>query len=58
MSNADDVTDTCLTCHGEGRIANDDERTPWSFWASLPPGSDLAVKIGLIRPIPCPDCAS
>lgn len=50
------MSETCSTCLGEGQIANDDERTPWSAWASLPPGSDLAVRLGLVYPIPCPDC--
>ena len=51
------MPETCSTCQGEGQIANDDERTPWSAWANLPPGSDLAVRMGLVFPIPCPDCS-
>jgi hypothetical protein len=26
------------------------------MWEDLPPGSDIAVRIGLVVPIPCPDC--
>lgn len=47
----------CSKCGGCGQIANDDEGTPWAFWETLPPGSDLAVRMGLIWPIPCPQCA-
>ena len=48
----------CHTCRDEGVIANDDDGTPWSFWAELKPPSNLAVVAGLVKPIPCPDqCA-
>lgn len=46
----------CLRCWGEGRIANSDEGEPWSTWEALPPGSDLAVRMGFVRPIDCPEC--
>lgn len=46
----------CLKCHGEGRVANSDDMEPWSAWESLPPGSDLAVRMGIVQPIDCPDC--
>lgn len=46
----------CGRCWGEGRIANSDDGEPWSVWESLMPGSDLAVKLGVVRPIPCPAC--
>lgn len=48
----------CGRCEGCGQIANDEDGSPWSAWASLPPGSDLAVRMGLVRPIPCPECAA
>ncbi len=48
----------CKRCDGTGRIANTDEGEPWSDWASLPPGSDLAVQLGHVKPIPCPVCQS
>lgn len=49
--------ENCAKCWGEGRIGNDHEGTPWSFWESLPPGSDLAVRLGFVRPIDCPECS-
>lgn len=50
---------TCRSCDGEGRTdSNPDisERAPWSFWTNLPPGSDLAVRLGLVRPMKCANC--
>ena len=47
----------CVKCMGEGRIASGDEGAPWSFWESLPPGSDLAVRMGFVYPIDCPKCS-
>jgi len=49
-------TDDCPRCHGCGRIANDDDGSPWSAWESLPPGSDIAVRLGLVQPMTCPTC--
>lgn len=46
----------CGTCAGCGRIANDDDRTPWKYWEELPVQSALAVVAGIVRPLPCPDC--
>ncbi len=49
----------CWTCEGEGRTdGNDDisERAPWSFWENLPPGSDLFVRLGLVKPVDCTEC--
>lgn len=51
-----DGVQCCTKCDGCGRIANDDEGTPWSFWESLPIRSGAAVLMGLVRPIPCPRC--
>ena len=51
-----DSKDECRRCEGCGQIANSDEGEPWTAWASLPPGSDLAVQLGMVKPIPCPDC--
>ena len=47
---------TCNKCDGEGRIANTEEGEPWSLWANLPVKSAMALMMGLVRPIPCPDC--
>jgi len=49
-------TRECSRCSGCGEIANDDDGTPWKYWAELPPGSDLAVKAGIVSPIECPEC--
>lgn len=48
----------CRRCEGFGLIADTEEGEPWSAWASLPHGSDLAVAAGLVQPIPCPDCTA
>lgn len=52
----------CMKCNGEGFTGSDDENAPWSFWESLPPGSDLAVRLGLVRmglvtKITCSECS-
>jgi len=46
----------CPKCEGCGQIANDDEGSPWTFWKNLPDGSNAAVKLGLVKPVPCPRC--
>jgi len=51
------MTNKCLVCDGEGQVANTETGEPWSYWANLPPGSDIAVKMGLVRPIPCKACS-
>jgi hypothetical protein len=48
---------SCPACDGCGQVADSDDREPWTVWASLPPGSDLAVRAGMVRPMPCPRCA-
>lgn len=46
----------CTTCDGCGRIANDDEGVPWTHWERLPFEAKVAVRMGLVQPIPCPVC--
>lgn len=46
----------CPRCQGCGKIANDDDGSPWTAWENLPPGSDPAVKMGIVKPIECPSC--
>ena len=46
----------CLKCRGCGKVANTEEQEAWVYWEELPPGSDLAVRSGLVRPVPCPEC--
>lgn len=53
---SDQPTTECPTCAGCGRVANDDERTPWKYWAELPLQSSAAVLLGVVRPVSCPDC--
>lgn len=56
MSKQHVTNSVCRKCQGCGKIANSDEGEPWTMWEDLPPGSDLAVQLGLVRPIPCPAC--
>ena len=48
----------CKRCHGSKLVANSDDMDAWCHWAELPPGSDIAVRAGIVRAVPCPDCAS
>lgn len=47
---------TCSRCDGCGKIADSDSGEPWSAWLTLPVGSAVAVTMGIVKPIPCPDC--
>jgi len=49
-------TKKCTRCDGCGQVADSDSGEPWTAWASLPPGSDLAVRMGIVKPVPCPEC--
>jgi hypothetical protein len=46
----------CDRCDGCGRIANSEDQEPWTDWTNLPAHSQLAIRIGLVVPITCPDC--
>lgn len=46
----------CRRCWGCGQLANSNDQEPWTVWEELPPGSDLAVRLGIVIPVPCPDC--
>ncbi len=49
----------CRHCDGRGKVDNNpdySEQAPWSAWENLPPGSDIAVKLGIVKPQDCPDC--
>lgn len=51
------VTKTkCGRCDGCGRLANTEDREPWTAWTSLPVDSAIAVVMGLVRPEPCDAC--
>lgn len=49
-------TTPCPRCLGDKQIANSDDGERWSAWANLPAGSDLAVQVGIVKPITCPEC--
>ena len=51
-----DYQQKCGKCQGCGKIANDEEGSPWSLWESLPWPSAVAVTTGLVHPVDCPDC--
>lgn len=46
----------CRRCAGCGKIADSDDGEPWKYWQDLPPGADLAVRAGIVKPITCPAC--
>lgn len=46
----------CERCDGCGNVANTRNGEPWTEWSTLPPGSDLAVRAGIVRPVSCPSC--
>jgi hypothetical protein len=50
------ATKPCPRCLGCGQLANSDDREPWSAWEALPPGSDLAVQLGIVQPEDCDEC--
>jgi hypothetical protein len=45
----------CPHCDGCGQVA-DRDGAPWNLWQDLPAGSDLAVRMGLVKPVPCSEC--
>ena len=46
----------CWNCEGCGRIANDEEGNPWTYWEKLPEESKAAVRFGIIKPVTCDQC--
>lgn len=46
----------CPRCEGCSQLADTDDREPWTYWTSLPTESQLAIHLGLVRPIPCDTC--
>jgi hypothetical protein len=50
------MREKCKRCDGCGKIASDEQGSPWTAWERLPPGSDLAARLGLVLPVRCPDC--
>ncbi len=50
-------TPRCPRCEGCGKLADSDDREPWTVWENLPLRSAGAVLLGLVKPIECPDCS-
>jgi len=46
----------CERCNGCGQVADSETGEPWSYWEELPPGSDIAVRMGIVKPKSCPVC--
>jgi len=46
----------CPDCDGCGKVANTENREPWSAWAALPLQNAQAVILGFVRPVTCPRC--
>jgi len=46
----------CERCDGCGKLADTEERGPWTAWTSLPLRSAVAVIAGLVKPITCDVC--
>lgn len=50
------TTDVCQKCEGCEQVADTEEQEPWTAWLDIPLKSSMAVVMGLVRPIPCPEC--
>lgn len=46
----------CSACAGCGKVANDEDHTPWKYWAEMPLQSSVAVLMGLVKPETCLNC--
>lgn len=46
---------SCHSCWGSGLVGNDEDKTPWPVWAAMPPANAVAVSLGIVRPVPCPE---
>lgn len=47
--------DACGRCLG-WKMVDNGEMQSWKHWAELPQRSAVAIQLGLVRPIECPDC--
>lgn len=50
-----DGPNACQRCLGWKQV-DDGGHQSWKYWANLPSPSDIAVRMGLVRPVQCPDC--
>lgn len=46
----------CQRCDGCGKIANSERGEPWTVWENIPEESKMAIKLGVVKPLMCPDC--
>ena len=46
----------CIKCDGCGKVADTEDREPWTEWTALPLQSSVAVLIGIVKPIQCLEC--
>jgi hypothetical protein len=46
----------CGACDGCGFIADDEDHTPWRYWAELEPPANMAVVAGIVKPVICDAC--
>ena len=47
--------DACTQCLGWKRVA-EESGDSWKYWAELTPPSNIAVQMGLVKPVECPHC--
>lgn len=47
--------DACTQCLGWKRVAEESGES-WKYWAELPAPSNLAVQLGVVKPVECPRC--
>jgi hypothetical protein len=45
----------CDRCAGCGYL-DDGEMQPFKYWLELPVQSAVALQMGLVKPVECPDC--
>jgi hypothetical protein len=46
----------CQRCDGCGLLADDDEKSPWKYWEELEPPANIAVTMGMVKPVICEKC--
>lgn len=51
-----DGDNACERCLGWKRIDDGDEGVSWKYWAELPTPSNIAIQLGIVKPITCPHC--
>jgi hypothetical protein len=46
----------CPRCDGCGQISDSEDGLPWAVWKRLRGMDRGAFLMGLVRPVPCPEC--